>query len=192
MNTKTIAFMAVMGALGNILFLISSYMGPITPGVAIDLSLIPVFIAALFGGPVVGLLTGLFVGISPGIYFGPMGHGSWLGLIGLPIGKALTGFTSGFLYRGLNMDQKQFKSILAIPLVLISYIPEFLFTVVYFVSLLPYFIGGGGAGILVFVLPKAWVEIIFMGFLMAALVGNHGFSTFIANFFASYKTELKS
>lgn len=192
MNTKTIAFMAVMGALGNILFLISSYMGPITPGVALDLSLIPVFIAALFGGPVVGLLTGLFVGISPGIYFGPMGHGSWLGLIGLPIGKALTGFTSGFLYKGLNMDQKQLKSILAIPLVLISYIPEFLFTVVYFVSLLPYFIGGGGAGILVFVLPKAWVEIIFMGFLMAALVGNHGFSTFIANFFASYKTELKS
>jgi thiamine transporter ThiT len=192
MNTKTIAFMAVMGALGNILFLISSYMGPITPGVALDLSLIPVFIAALFGGPVVGLLTGLFVGISPGIYFGPMGHGSWLGLIGLPIGKALTGFTSGFLYKGLNMDQKELKSILAIPLVLISYIPEFLFTVVYFVSLLPYFIGGGGAGILVFVLPKAWVEIIFMSFLMAALVGNRGFSTFIANFFASYKTELKS
>jgi len=192
MKSKTIAFMAVMGALGNILFLISSYLGPITPGVALDLSLIPVLIAALYGGPFVGFVTGLFVGISPGIYFGPMGHGSWLGLIGLPIGKALTGFTAGFLYKGLDVDHRHRKSILTVPLVLVSYIPECLFTVAYFVSLLPYFLGGGGIGILVFVLPKAWAEIIFMSFFMAALVGNHGFSTFIANFFISYKPELKS
>jgi hypothetical protein len=193
MESKTIAFMTVMGALGNILFLISSYLGPITPGVALDLSLIPVFIAALYGGPVVGFLTGLFVGISPGIYFGPLGHGSWLGLIGLPIGKALTGFTAGVLYKGFDMGQRHRKSILTIPLVLVSYIPECLFTVAYFVSLIPSLIGGGGGiGILVFVLPKAWIEIIFMSFFMAALVGNHGFNTFIANFFVSYKTELKS
>jgi riboflavin transporter FmnP len=192
MESKTIAFMAVMGALGNILFLISSYLGPIASGVALDLSLIPVFIAALYGGPLVGFLTGLFVGIFPGIYFGPLGQGSWLGIIGLPIGKALTGFTAGFLYKGLDVDHMQRKSILTIPLVLVSYIPECLFTVAYFVSLLPYFIGGGGIGILIFVVPKAWVEIVFMSFFMAALVGNYGFSTFIANFFASYKTEMKS
>ncbi len=192
MESKTIAFIAMMGALGNILFLISSYLGPIAPGVALDLSLIPVFIAALYGGPFVGVLTGLLVGVSPGIYFGPLGHGSWLSIIGLPIGKALTGFTAGFLYKGLDIHHRHHRSILTIPLALASYIPECLFTVAYFVSLLPYFIGGGGISILMFVLPKAWVEITFMSFFMAALVGNRGFSTFIANFFISYTTESKS
>lgn len=192
MNSKTIAFMALMGALGNILFLISFYLGPIAPGVALDLSLITTFIAALYGGPLVGFLTGLFVGIFPGIYFGPLGHGSWLGLIGLPIGKSLTGLTAGLLYRGFNVNQRRHNSILTVPLVLVSYIPECIFTIVYFVTLLPYFIGGGGAAILVFVLPKAWAEIVFMSFFMAALMGNHGFSAFIANFFVGYKAKSKS
>jgi len=103
-----------------------------------------------------GFLTGLFVGILPGVYFGPLGTGSWLGLIGLPIGKSLTGFTAGLLYKILDVDQRHRKSILTV------------------------------------VLPKAWAEIVFMSLLMAALVGNNGFSIFIANFFARYKTELKS
>jgi riboflavin transporter FmnP len=192
MDSKTIAFMAIMGALGNVLFMISFYLGPIAHGVALDLSLIPVFIVALYGGPAMGFLTGLFVGILPGVYFGPLGTGSWLGLIGLPIGKSLTGFTAGLLYKILDVDQRHRKSILTVPLVLVSYIPEFIFTVAYFVSLLPFFIGSGGIGILAFVLPKAWAEIVFMSLLMAALVGNNGFSIFIANFFARYKTELKS
>ena len=192
MDSKTIAFMAIMIALGNVLFVISFYLGPITHGVALDLSLIPVFVVALYGGPAVGFLTGLFVGILPGIYFGPFGTGSWLGLIGLPIGKSLTGFTAGLLYRILDGDHRHRKSILTVPLVLVSYIPEFIFTVAYFVSLLPYFYGSGGIGILAFVLPKAWAEIVFMSLLMAALVGNNGFSIFIANFFARYKTELES
>lgn len=193
MDSKEIAFIAMMGALGNILFLISNYIMPIIPGeVSLDLALIPVFIAALYGGPLVGFLTGLFAGIFPGIYYGPLGLGSWLGLIGLPIGKALTGFIAGLLYKGLNVDQRPRKSILTVPLVLVAYIPEFIYTIAYFVILLPYFIGGGGVGILAFVLPKAWVEVVFIGFFMAALVGNHGFNTFISNFFASYKTELKS
>ena len=192
MDSKTIAFMALMGALGNILFLISFYLGPIAPGVALDLSLITTFIAALYGGPLIGFLTGLFVGIFPGIYFGPMGHGSWLGLIALPIGKSLTGFTAGLLCKGLNINQRRHKSILTVPLVLVSFIPECIFTVVYFVTLLPYLIGGGGAAILTFVLPKAWAEIVFMSFFMAALVGNHGFSAFIANFFVGYKAKSKS
>jgi hypothetical protein len=68
-----------------------------------------------------------------------------------------------------------------------SYVPEFFFTIFYFVSLLPFFIGGGGAGILIFVLPKAWAEIIVMSFLMAALVGNQGFSSFVNNFFTHRK-----
>lgn len=193
MDSKGVAFMAMMGALGNILFLISYYAGPIIPGeVALDLALLTVFIAAFFGGPKVGFLTGLFAGIFPGIYFGPLGVGSWLGLICLPAGKALTGLTAGLFYKGLDVDQKPHKSILTVPLVLVSYVPEFIYTIAYFVILLPYFIGGGGAGILVFVLPKAWVEIALISFFMAALVGNLGFKTFISSFFVSYKTKSKS
>jgi len=192
MDPKKIAFISLMGALANVLFLISYHIGPITHGVALDLSLLTVFIAALYGGPAIGFITGLFAGIFPGIYFGPLGTGSWLGLIGLPIGKAITGLTAGLLYKGLGVDQRHSKSALTVPLILVSYIPECIYTIAYFVSLLPYFIGGGGIGILTFVLPKAWAEIIFMGFFMAALVGNHGFSTFIANFFAGYKTRSKS
>jgi riboflavin transporter FmnP len=189
MDAKKIAFISLMGALANVLFLISYHLGPITHGVALDLSLLTVFIAALYGGPALGLITGLFAGILPGIYFGPMGTSSWLGLIGLPTGKALTGLTAGLLYKGLGVDKRDRKSVLTVPLILVSYIPEFIYTIVYFVSLLPYFIGGGGASILVFVLPKAWAEIIFMSFFMAALVGNHGFSNFITAFFVSHKTR---
>jgi len=186
-----ISFIAMMSALGNALFLISFYLGPITQGVALDFSLVGVFIAALYGGPFVGFFTGLFAGIFPGIYFGPMGTGSWLGLIGLPIGKALTGFTAGLMYKGLNMNQRNRRSILTVPLVAASYLPEFIFTIIYFVSLLPFFIGGGGVGILVFVLPKAWAEVIVISFLMAALVGNHGFVNFVNNFF-TYRKEMRN
>ena len=70
-----------------------------------------------------------------------------------------------------------------IPVVLVSYIPECLFTIAYFLYLLPYFIGGGGGwGILTFVLPKAWAEVIIISFLMAALAGNVGFHDFVHKF----------
>jgi riboflavin transporter FmnP len=182
MDSKTISFIAMMGALGNVLFIISFYLGPITQGVALDLSLVATFIAALYGGPSLGFITGLLVGVFPGIFFGPLGNGSWLGLIGLPIGKSLTGLTAGLLYERLDVSHRHRQSIVTIPLVIISYIPECIFTIIYFVSLLPYFIGGGGVAILGFVLPKAWAEIVFMSFLMAALIGNQGFSNFISNF----------
>jgi len=190
-NSKGVAFIAMMGALGNVLFLISYYLGPIAQGVAFDFSLVGVFIAGLYGGPLVGFITGLFAGVLPGIYFGPLGTGSWLGLIGLPIGKSLTGLTAGLLYKGFKVNKRNRQSILTAPLVAASYVPECIFTIFYFVSLLPFFIGGGGAGILAFVLPKAWAEIIVMSFLMAALVGNQGFSNFVNNFF-TYRKETKN
>lgn len=187
MDTKQVAFIAMMGALGNVLFLVSFYAGPVAPGVAFDFSLVATFIAAFYGGPLIGFVTGLFVGIFPGIYFGPLGSGSWLGLVGLPIGKSLTGLTCGFLARKADLQGKNRSSLIAIPTVLLSYVPECLFTVAYFVTLIPYFVGGGGAGILIFVLPKAWVEIVVISVLMAALVGNQGFTSFISKFFATTK-----
>jgi len=184
MNAKTISFAALMGALGNILFIVSSYIGKIAPGVALDFSLIAAFIAGLYGGPLVGFVTGLLIGISPGIYFGPLGMGGWLGLIGLPFGKGLTGLTAGLLSKGMRIGEKKHSSLLTIPLVFVSYLPECIFTYVYFAFLLPYFIGTGSAEIfLIFILPKALAEITVMSFLMAALVGNYGFSVFVSNFF---------
>jgi len=183
MDSKAISFMVMMGALGNILFLISYYVGPISPGVALDFSLVGAFLAGIFGGPLIGLISGLFVGVLPGIFFGPLGTGSWLGLIGLPIGKALTGLTSGLIAKWLNLSGKQHCSF-TIPVVLVSYVPECLFTVAYFLYLMPIFLGsGGGTGILAFILPKAWAEVVIISFLMAALVGNVGFREFTSNFF---------
>ena len=186
MNSKTIAFIALMGALANILFALSNYLGPIIPGVSIDLSHIPTFIAALYGGPLIGFITGILAGIFPGIQYGLISPAipSLITLIGLPIGKSFTGFTSGFLYKALRINIRNHKSILTIPLVLTSYIPEGIFTIFYFLMLLPYFVGGGGVNLLMFVLPKAIAEITFIGFFMATLVGNNGFNSFVANFFS--------
>jgi riboflavin transporter FmnP len=190
MDSKIVTFVALMGAFGNVLFVISSYLGPIVPGVSIDLSHIPTFIAGVYGGPLVGLLTGLVAGVFPGIQYGPLGTGSWVGLIGLPIGKSMAAVTAGFLYRSLGMHRRKYKSLLTVPLILTSYVPECIFTIFYFIALLPFFVGSGGMGILAFVLPKAWAEIVFISLFMAALVGNKGFNSFVANFFSNQNPAL--
>jgi riboflavin transporter FmnP len=188
LDSKKLAFIAMMGALGNIIFLITHYIGPLAPGVSFDLSLITTFIAAFYGGPLLGLVTGAFVGLFPGIYFGPLGSGQWLGLIGLPVGKALTGLACGILARKLDLNRRSRSSLLAAPTVLISYIPECFFTIAYFMYLMPYFLGVPGSGILIFVIPKAWAEVVVMSVLMAALVGNQGFRNFIERFFNNPKS----
>ena len=67
----------------------------------------------------------------------------------------------------------------------LAYVPECLFTYAYFEYLMPYFLGTGGAYIfIIYILPKALVEITIMSFLIAALMGNYGFSNFVNKFFA--------
>lgn len=195
MNTKTITFALMMGALGNVLFAISYHVGQIAPGVAMDFSLIAAFIAGFYGGPLTGLVSGIFVGILPGIMFGPMGMGSWLGLIGLPIGKGLTGLTAGILAK-LIFRQNKRSSIVAVPATLLAYLPECIYTYFYFAWLMPVFLGSGGAyTFLYYILPKALAEVVIMSFLMAALVGNKGFNDFLSRFFIrsiTAKTETSS
>jgi LytS/YehU family sensor histidine kinase len=175
----------MMGALGNVFFAISSYLGPIALGIALDFSLIAVLIAGFYGGPTLGLVTGLISGVLPGIVFGPMGSGSWLGLIGLPIGKALTGLTAGLIAKGLNLGQKTRSSLLGIPATLIAYVPEALFTIVYFSYLLPFFIGGIlPVAVLITILTKAISEVIIMSVIIAALMGNKGFNDFVRTHFS--------
>lgn len=184
MNAKIVSFTLMMGVLGNVLFAISYYTGQLAPGVALDFSLVAAYIAGFYGGPLIGFVSGLFVGIFPGIMFGPLGMGSWLGLVGLPLGKALTGLAAGVFSKSLRLGERQYSSIIAIPATFISYIPECLYTYAYFAYLMPFFLGSGGAFIFIYyILPKAVLEIVIMSFLMGALIGNRGFNEFIGRFF---------
>lgn len=184
MDAKTISFTLMMGVLGNVLFAISYYAGNLAPGVALDFSLVAACIAGFYGGPLTGFISGLFVGIMPGIMFGPMGMGSWLGLFGLPLGKGLTGLAAGIVARGSGLGQRPYSSLLAVPATLLAYVPECLFTYSYFAYLMPFFLGSGGSLIFIYyILPKALGEVTIISFLMAALIGNHGFNDFVSRFF---------
>lgn len=186
MNAKNTSFALMMGALGTALFAISYYAAPIAPSIALDFSLIGVLIAGFYGGPTLGFVTGLFAGILPGIMFGPLGTGGVFGLIGLPFGKALTGMTAGFISKGVKFEQKPRSSLLVIPSTFLAYIPESIFTWGYFVFLLQFEVG---TSVFFTVLAKALVEVAIMSVLMAALIGNAGFSCFVRAHFTSNKNH---
>ena len=181
MDTKKLAFSLMMGALGSAFFAVSYYFAPLAPGVNLDFSLIAVFIAGFFGGPTIGVFSGLIAGILPGIMFGPLGMGGALGLVGLPLGKALSGLTSGIIGKSLRLGgEKQRPSILGIPASFLSYVPEALFTIGYFVVLQGVTVGS--TTYFVYILPKALVELTIIGVIIAALIGNSGFSNFTGTF----------
>ncbi len=185
MDAKKIAFVLMMAALGNVLFAISFYLGPIAPGIALDFSLIAALIAGFYGGPTLGFVTGLLAGAFPGIMFGPLGTSSWLGLVGLPVGKALSGLTAGLIAKILRLGQKPRSSLLGIPATLLAYVPEGIFTYAYFSVLFPLFLGGAvSSAFIITVLIKATGEVIIMSVIMAALMGNKGFNDFVRTFFS--------
>lgn len=191
LSPRVITFIAMMGALGNILSVLSIGL-TIVGTVGLDLSLVPVFIAAIYGGPYIGFVTGLISGIVPGIYFGPMTWQGWLALVALPIGKSLTGLTTGTLYRFFDVNRRTRPSLFTIPITLLGYVPECLFTVFYFLGPVPYFLGWSLAfsvSLLITILVKAWIEIALMSVLMGALTGNGGFKTFMANFLPLRKDQ---
>jgi hypothetical protein len=204
-NPRTIAFIALMGALGNVMFVVSQTIfknGPI----ALDLSHIGTFIAAVYGGPLMGLITGVIVGIGPGLYFGYLGGSlGLLGLIGLPVGKAMTGLTVGYLGRILRVDGTTHASWKVPIATLLGYIPEALFTILFFESFIvmwfansvPYIIGPYGSmnAYVAFLMAKAWFEIGILTAFMSALVANRGFNQFARRVFpkpyAFSKVKLK-
>jgi len=184
MDAKIVAFTLIMGALGNLLFAVSYHVGQLAPGVALDFSLLAAFIAGFYGGPAVGLVSGLFVGILPGIMFGPMGMGSWLGLVGLPLGKGLTGLMAGIFAKAFRLGRNKHSSLLTVPATILAYVPEGLYTYIYFAYLMPLFLGKGGAAVfLYYILPKALAEVVIMSFFMATLIGHKGFNDFLNKFF---------
>ncbi len=187
LNTKKITFIAMMAAMGNVLSLISIRMAPLVPSIplgpgltfslALDLSHIATFIAALFGGPIVGGLTGMIGGMIAAFEFG-FSQGNFLTGFGLPIGKALTGIAAGVLMERLEERGGVMYVIGAI----LSYIPEALLTVVIFMWLFPLFIPFSEAWVTLFtiqILVKAFVEMIIMGVILTRVMGNRGFKVYI-------------
>lgn len=192
LNSKAISFIVMMIALGSALSAISMGLSRVDERFGIDLAHIATFIAAIYGGPVIGFLTGLGGGIVPGIYLGPLGPLSWLGLIFLPLGKSLTGFTTGALYKFLNVERRNSSSLLTIPIILVGYVPECLFTVFFFLAMVPSFLSFPIAACitqLIVVLVKAWIEISFMSFFMGALKGNVGFNTLVTNYLSIHRAQ---
>ncbi len=195
MNLKVLTFTAMMGALGNILFALSETV--LSWGqVALDISHIGTLIAAVYGGPLTGLIAGLLVGLGPGLYFGYIGGSlGLLGLIGLPLGKALTGVFVGLLARWFKINERRASSLLVIPIVLIGYVPECIFTIFLFEVLVAIFLPLIAQFLIPFLVPiliKALIEMGIMSFFMAALFGNNGFKVFVASFFTTPKSSLRS
>ena len=103
--------------------------------------------------------------------------GGALGLIGLPLGKALAGVTSGFVGKRLRIGgEKQRSAVWGVPASFLSYIPEAFFTIGYFILLQGIIVGI--TTYFVYILPKAIVELTIVSVIIAALIGNNGFCRF--------------
>lgn len=189
MDAKQTAFVAMMSALGIALSILSLNIGPISVAVpgqgaaALDLSHLATFVAAIFGGPFIGGIVGFLSGIYAGYYFGYVAGGlGLLSVIGIPLGKAFTGLLAGFLYKRLGIGTSSRHSILAIPVTLLSYVPESIYTVIYFLYIVTWINIPAMTFMIPLVIPKAWIEIAVMSLIMTALAGNAGFREFIKRF----------
>ncbi|MCX8205058.1 MAG: hypothetical protein N3H31_05355 [Candidatus Nezhaarchaeota archaeon] len=179
-SARRVAFIAMMGALSNAMFAISITI--LNWGqVALDLSHMGTLIAAMYGGASAGLVVGGLAGIGGGLYFGSVSGLLHLYLPGFIAGKALTGLSVGALSRAFNLHRSK-RSVKALIATLLGYVPECLFTVAFFLIVIPIFAPRAATflmSLLVPILIKAWIEMFIMGFYMAALIGNQGFTQLV-------------
>jgi hypothetical protein len=171
-----------MAALGTAVSIITINMVQLgVTQIALDLSHLGTFLVAIPGGPILGAITGLIAGIYPGIAFGYIwGQLGVVGLIGLPIGKGITGLTSGLLQRALK---RPFIS------VTVGYIPECLFTIWLFVFIVPVMTPIPAQFVLIIALgivTKAWIEILFMGFVMETAFLSRGIVSLLRTIFPKW------
>lgn len=192
LSSKNLTFIAMMAALGNVLSALSIQLSPIIPSIpvgplnfslALDLSHITTFIAALFGGPLVGGVTGLIGGAVAAFEFG-FSKGNLVTGFGIPIGKALTGLAAGLLMSRLNPNKNRLMMVVS---TVASYIPEGLFTIFIFVMVYPIFFPFTP---LSFILPftaqiivKAFAEMVIMGILISVMTDNQGFNDSMKGYF---------
>ena len=179
-----------MGALGNLLAALT--IAPtLFQQVALDFSTLPVLIAGGFGGPVLGAITGIIAGILPSAFFGFVG--GQLGVLGFTtsLGKAIQGFTIGMLVRWFKPSRE--RSLLYVPIVLVSFIPEMFWIILVFTVFVPFFLPAQGflATIVGGILVKAWFEMAVMSVFMSALAGHGGFRSFMAGYLRIPRTTSK-
>jgi len=181
LSVKDLTFALSMGAVGNVLAAITIAPTMVSQ-VALDFSSLPVFIAAVFGGPVVGGLTGFLAGILPSAFFGFIG--GQLGILGFgtSVGKAISGFSVGVLTRIVKSSQS--RTALLIPIVLLGFVPEAAWIYMLFTVFIPVFMPNQAflSAFLVPILTKAWFEIVVMGVFTSAIAGHSGFRAFLAHY----------
>lgn len=180
-----------MAALGNVLSFISLQLAPIAPNIplgpvsvslAFDLSHLATFVAALFGGPVIGGMTGLIGGLVSSFEFG-FSKGNILSGVAIPIGKALTGLAAGFIMSRISYRGKKWRFIAT---TIISYLPEAVFTVFIFMVVYPAVFAMPIIvvnAITVQILVKAFIEMAVMGVILMGLFGNTAFVSYSDSFF---------
>ena len=160
---RQVAFVASMGALGNVLALLTVSIPTPISQVAPDLSHVATLIVALYCGPVLGGITGAMVSIVPFYRFGVTGwFGPLVGFLIIPL-KSLTGITGGFLGKRLRPAYAT----------LLAYVPEFVSTYLYFMLIVPFFLPDVAPyitqGFVAVVLAKAWVELGIIAVIMEAI-----------------------
>ncbi|MBN1682160.1 ECF transporter S component [Candidatus Bathyarchaeota archaeon] len=192
-SSKTISFIAIMAALGNVLSYISIQLAPIVPSIpfgpvtvslAFDLSHLTTFISALFGGSIIGGLVGLIGGLVAAFEFG-FSKGNLITGLGLPLGKAMTGLTAGFLFKKYF---KEIKPLLIIIGTIISYIPEGIFTIIIFTVLYPIYFNMPNIianTIATQIILKAIIEMILLGLLVATFNNNKSFVKYAKTYFSN-------
>ena len=189
MSTRNVAFMGIMGALGNVLSWVSISLAPFIPkipfglitiSIALDFSHLTTFIGALYGGPALGGLTGLIGGLVAANEFG-FSQGNLVTGFALPIGKALTGVAAGLIMRALGLSPNnhgilviasklqsvkeralllKIYRILIVPSTILGYIPEGVFTVFVFLIMLPLYLQ----------VPAEWFYLIVVQILIKAFI----------------------
>jgi uncharacterized membrane protein len=180
LSTKDLSFALTMGAVGNVLALIT--IAPtMVQQVALDFSSLPVYIAAVFGGPLVGALTGFLAGILPSAFYGFIG--GQLGILGFgtSLGKAISGFSVGVLTRMVKSSQN--RTVLLIPIGLLSFAPEALWIYALFTILVPVFIPNATyvSAFVVPILVKGLFEVTVMSVFTSAIAGHSGFRAFLSH-----------
>ncbi len=192
-STKSIVMTGIMGAFGNALSFLSIRvaplvpslpLGPISVSIALDMSHIATFIAALFGGPIPGCLTGLIGGLLASYEFG-FSKGNLITGFGLPIGKALTGLTAGIILRRFGSRLR--NGVMMVPITMASYIPEGTYTALLFIYIFPIAFGLPmwiASMLTLQILTKAFIEMAVMGFIFMGLIRNKGFYEYIRGLFS--------
>ncbi len=162
-----------MGALGNLLSIPALFgAGPIR----LDLSSLPIMLAGVAGGPLIGCLTGFVSGLLASYVFGPAGHLGALG-ISLSIGKALHGLGVGLLSKALKPLEKRHQLPWSWVCGFFGLLPELLWITILFVLLVPLFIpnamfmGWAAASLVSY---KACLEVGAMALIAALLLENRG------------------